>query len=96
MGGDGGGGGWVPSKNLVTSDRLVRVSRSRSESVTILVFYTYKLLENIKVHTNKQILLSSIWISHLKTKTITHIREYNAIKRALDVAINCEKELVTK
>ena len=36
-GGGGGGGGWwwVPSKNLVTSDRLVRVSRSRSESVTI-------------------------------------------------------------
>ena len=31
----GGGGGWVPSKNLVTSDRLVRVSQSRSESVTI-------------------------------------------------------------
>ena len=32
----GGGGWWIPSKNLVTSDRLVRVSRSRSESVTIL------------------------------------------------------------
>ena len=30
-----GGGWWIPSKNLVTSDRLVRVSRSRSESVTI-------------------------------------------------------------
>ena len=33
--GGGGGGWWIPSKNLVTSDRLVRVSRSRSESVTI-------------------------------------------------------------
>ena len=29
------GGWWIPSKNLVTSDRLVRVSRSRPESVTI-------------------------------------------------------------
>ena len=27
-------GWWIPSMNLVTSDRLVRVSRSRSESVT--------------------------------------------------------------
>ena len=34
VGGGGGCGWWIPSKNLVTSDRLVRVIRSRSESVT--------------------------------------------------------------
>ena len=61
------GGGWVPSKNLVTSDRLVRVSRSRSESVTIkrkrtMIRSSKQTLWVMTCHNGKESWSYKIWL----------------------------------